>query len=116
MAVSRLGLSAPFFKSGWGDLGVVSFEEAEPLLKGWPPEHSDTKVRPDPSASPDTPCGNDINQAFHLMTHPALHSSLWGAYRYCQQRGPHCLQVEWSKSQKGTKYGTQYEMLEGSFR
>lgn len=44
MPTSRLGLSAPFFKSGWGDLGVVSFEEAESLLKGWPPEHFDTKV------------------------------------------------------------------------
>ena len=42
--VRRLGLSAPFFKQGWGDLGVVSFEEAESLLKGWPPEHFDTKV------------------------------------------------------------------------
>ena len=42
--VCRLGLSAPFFKQGWGDLGVVSFEEAESLLKGWPPEHFDTKV------------------------------------------------------------------------
>ena len=39
-----MGLSAPFFKSGWGDLGIVSFEEAESLLKGWPPEHFDTKV------------------------------------------------------------------------
>ena len=42
--VRRLGLSAPFFKQGWGDLGVVSFEEAESLLKGWPPEHFDAKV------------------------------------------------------------------------
>ena len=39
-----MGLSAPFFKSGWGDLGIVSFEEAESLLNGWPPEHFDTKV------------------------------------------------------------------------
>ena len=44
LAASRLGLSAPFFKSGWGDLGVVTFEEAESLLKGWPPEHFDTEV------------------------------------------------------------------------
>jgi hypothetical protein len=44
MLVRRLGLSAPFFKQGWGDLGVVSFEEAESLLKGWPPQHFDTKV------------------------------------------------------------------------
>ena len=110
MPVSRLGLSAPFFKSGWGDLGVVSFEEAEPLLKGWPPEHFDTKVRPKTSASADTPCGNDKNQALHS---PSSVQQLVGC---CQQRGPHCLQVEWSKSQKGTKYGTQYELLEGSFR
>ena len=26
------------------------------------------------------------------------------------------MQVEWTKSEKGTKYGTQYEVLEGSFR
>lgn len=116
MPVSRLGLSAPFFKSGWGDLGVVSFEEAEPLLKGWPPEHFDTKVRPKPPACADSPCGNDTKQAFHLMTHQALYSSLWEAHWYCQQRGSRFLQVEWSKSQKGTKYGTQYELLEGSFR
>ncbi len=42
--VCRLGLSAPFFQQGWGDLGVVSFEEAESLLRCWPPEHFDTKV------------------------------------------------------------------------
>ncbi len=45
LPLSRMGLSAPFFKSGWGDLGVVTFEEAESLLKGWPPEHFDTQVR-----------------------------------------------------------------------
>ena len=26
------------------------------------------------------------------------------------------MQVDWEKSEKGTKYGTQYEVLEGSFR
>ena len=26
------------------------------------------------------------------------------------------MQVEWERSQKGTKYGTPYEVLEGSFR
>ena len=39
-----MGLSAPFFKAGWGDLGVVDFKEAEALLRGWPPEHFETKA------------------------------------------------------------------------
>ena len=26
------------------------------------------------------------------------------------------MQVDWTKSEKGTKYGTHYEVLEGSFR
>ncbi|CAL8468337.1 g7877 [Coccomyxa elongata] len=42
--VHRIGLSQPFFKGGWGDLGVVSFEDAAELLEGWPPEHFDFKV------------------------------------------------------------------------
>ena len=42
----RLGLSAPFFARGWGDLGVVDFEEAALLIShSWPPEHFHAEVR-----------------------------------------------------------------------
>ena len=38
--VHRMGLSAPFFQRGWGDLGLVDFEEAARLIQqDWPPEH-----------------------------------------------------------------------------
>ena len=57
---SRLGLSAPFFKSGWGDLGVVTFEETESLLKGWPPEHFDTKVGANQHLTRDCRCFQEI--------------------------------------------------------
>ena len=42
-----MGLSAPFFQRGWGDLGVVDFEEAARLIQqGWPPEHFQAEARP----------------------------------------------------------------------
>ena len=41
-----MGLSAPFFQRGWGDLGVVDFEEAARLIQqGWPPEHFQAEAR-----------------------------------------------------------------------
>ncbi|KAK9819238.1 hypothetical protein WJX81_000552 [Elliptochloris bilobata] len=43
--VQRIGLSAPFFAHGWGDLGVVDFEEAARLIsQGWPPEHFQAEI------------------------------------------------------------------------
>ena len=42
-----MGLSAPFFQRGWGDLGMVDFEEAARLIQqGWPPEHFQAEARP----------------------------------------------------------------------
>lgn len=47
LQVHRMGLSAPFFQHGWGDLGVVDFEEAARLIQqGWPPEHFQAEARP----------------------------------------------------------------------
>lgn len=46
LQIHRIGLSEPFFARGWGDLGVVDFEEAARLIQqGWPPEHFQAEVR-----------------------------------------------------------------------
>lgn len=86
ITASRLGLSAPFFKSGWGDLGVVTFEEAESLLKGWPPEHFDTKVvskaplqhrLPMPSEEHCQPQANHSSKLFQLTLQHACVLCRW---------------------------------------
>ena len=42
--VLRFGTSPPFFKEGWGDLGVVDFHEDARHFESWPPAHFDVKV------------------------------------------------------------------------
>lgn len=42
--IHRLGLSPPFFKHGWGDLNIISFQEDAALLSSWPPAHFDVRV------------------------------------------------------------------------
>lgn len=42
--VHQLRLSPGFFRQGWGDLGVVNFEEDAKLFKEWPPAHFDQQV------------------------------------------------------------------------
>lgn len=43
--IHQLRLSPGFFRQGWGDLGVVNFEEDAKLFKEWPPPHFDQQVR-----------------------------------------------------------------------
>lgn len=43
------GLSGAFFPHGWGDLGVVNFEEDLKLIQTWPP--ADLKVPTEPCAA-----------------------------------------------------------------
>lgn len=42
--VHQLRLSPGFFRQGWGDLGVVNFEEDAKLFQSWPPAHFDQQV------------------------------------------------------------------------
>lgn len=42
--VHQLRLSPGFFRQGWGDLGVVNFEEDAKLFREWPPPHFDQQV------------------------------------------------------------------------
>lgn len=42
--VHQLRLSPGFFRKGWGDLGVVNFEEDAKLFQSWPPPHFDQQV------------------------------------------------------------------------
>ncbi len=42
--VHQLRLSPGFFRQGWGDLGVVDFEEDAKLFQSWPPPHFDQQV------------------------------------------------------------------------
>ena len=44
----------------------------------------------------------------------ASQAKRWQVRPLCHR--DHGMQVDWEKSEKGTKYGTQYEVLEGSFR
>lgn len=43
--VHQLRLSPGFFRKGWGDLGVVNFEEDAKLFRSWPPPHFDQQAR-----------------------------------------------------------------------
>ncbi|KAL3158180.1 hypothetical protein ABBQ32_011769 [Trebouxia sp. C0010 RCD-2024] len=42
--VHQLRLSPGFFRQGWGDLGVVNFEEDAKLFQCWPPAHFDQQL------------------------------------------------------------------------
>lgn len=43
--VHQLRLSPGFFRQGWGDLGVVDFEEDAKLFQSWPPPHFDQQLK-----------------------------------------------------------------------
>lgn len=43
-AVHRLGITGPFFHRGWGDLGLINFEEDSKILAQWPPDHFPEQV------------------------------------------------------------------------
>jgi hypothetical protein len=91
-----MGLSAPFFQAGWGDLGVVDFKEAESLLRGWPPEHFDTKAGSYLSLTVFHPT---VFLLFFISSDPA-----------------NCMQVEWRRVSEGVRHGVPFELLEGTFR
>ena len=89
--VHQLRLSPGFFKKGWGDLGVVNFEEDAKLFRSWPPPHFDQTVL-------------ESSQGLSL-------SSVRKASRVI-----FALQLNWNTRYQGKNWGVECETLEVSFR
>lgn len=94
--VHQLRLSPGFFRQGWGDLGVVDFEEDAKLFQSWPPPHFDQQV----SAVSEALLG--------VAGGPTLQarSKLVGLQ----------VQLKWQKRQEGQSWGVECETYEVSFR
>ena len=89
--VHQLRLSPGFFKKGWGDLGVVNFEEDAKLFRTWPPPHFDQTV-------PKTLLGlnlSTVRKASQVVC---------------------ALQLNWNTRYQGKNWGVECETLEVSFR
>jgi len=92
----QLRLSPGFFRQGWGDLGVVDFEEDAKLFQSWPPPHFDQQV-------------SAISEALLGVTGgPTLQarSKLVGLQ----------VQLNWKKREEGKRWGVECETFEVSFR
>ena len=94
--VHQLRLSPGFFRQGWGDLGVVDFEEDAKLFQSWPPPHFDQQV------------GATSEALLGVTGGPTLQarSKLVGLQ----------VQLKWQKRQEGKSWGVECETFEVSFR
>ena len=94
--VHQLRLSPGFFRQGWGDLGVVDFEEDAKLFQSWPPPHFDQQVSAMSEALLGVTGGPTLQARSKMVSLQ--------------------VQLKWQKRQEGKSWGVECETFEVSFR
>jgi hypothetical protein len=80
LAYARLGgTTGPFFADGWGDLGVVNFEQDLALIRTWPPQ--ELKARAPPCRAAGAAAARRQRGGGHLRAPPGTPTA--AAHRCC---------------------------------